>query len=117
MIAAVDVASDELAARARGTEQLDDLGGLAALKAFCLRSLRQPTRSNPHKRPRGALLLGIPGTGKSAFSKALGNATGRPTLTLDVGALMGSLVGQTESNIRQAPEDCRRHGAIDPLLR
>jgi SpoVK/Ycf46/Vps4 family AAA+-type ATPase len=48
------------------------------------------------------LLLGVPGTGKSAFAKALGHETGRPTLTLDVGSLMGSLVGQTEQNIRQA---------------
>src|SRR5207248_571472 len=50
----------------RGNEQLDDLGGLTALKAFCLRSLMQPARHNPRKRPRGALLLGVPGTGKSA---------------------------------------------------
>lgn len=48
------------------------------------------------------LLLGVPGTGKSAFAKALGNETGRPTLILDVGSLMGSLVGQTEQNVRQA---------------
>jgi SpoVK/Ycf46/Vps4 family AAA+-type ATPase len=48
------------------------------------------------------LLLGVPGTGKSAFAKALGKETGRPTLVLDIGALMGSLVGATEQNIRQA---------------
>ena len=53
-------------------------------------------------RPRGILLLGVPGTGKSAFAKALGNEVERPTLVLDVGALMGSLVGQTEQNVRQA---------------
>jgi hypothetical protein len=56
----------------------------------------------PRPRPKGILLLGVPGTGKSAFAKALGNETGRPTLTLDVGALMGSLVGQTEANVRRA---------------
>jgi len=39
------------------------------------------------------LLLGVPGTGKSAFAKALGRETGRPTLIFDAGALMGSLVG------------------------
>jgi len=54
------------------------------------------------KRPRGVLLLGVPVTGKSAFAKALGHETGRPTLILDIGGLMGSLVGQTEQNIRQA---------------
>ena len=44
----------------------------------------------------------MPGTGKSALAKALGNETQRPTLTLDIGALMGSLVGQTERNVREA---------------
>ena len=38
----------------------------------------------------------------AAFAKALGNEMSRPTLVLDVGSLMGSLVGQTEANIRQA---------------
>src|SRR6185369_15500480 len=51
---------------------------------------------------RGVMLLSPPGTGKSAFAKALGNETGRPTLILDVGTLMGSLVGQTEERVRQA---------------
>jgi SpoVK/Ycf46/Vps4 family AAA+-type ATPase len=86
----------------RGSESFDSLGGLTALKAFCKRSLLQSGRSNPNKRPRGVLLLGVPGTGKSAFAKALGQETNRPTLVLDIGALMGSLVGQTEQNIRQA---------------
>ena len=53
-------------------------------------------------RARGVLLLGPPGSGKSQFAKALGAETGRPTLVLDVGALLGSLVGQSESNLRQA---------------
>jgi len=48
------------------------------------------------------MLLGVPGTGKSAFAKALGNETGRPTLVLEVGALLGSLVGQTEARTTQA---------------
>jgi SpoVK/Ycf46/Vps4 family AAA+-type ATPase len=48
------------------------------------------------------LLLGVAGSGKSAFAKSLGNETGRPTLLLDVGALLGSLVGQSEGNLRQA---------------
>jgi SpoVK/Ycf46/Vps4 family AAA+-type ATPase len=64
--------------------------------------MRNQGHGNPLKRPRGVLLLGVPGTGKSAFAKALGNETNRPTLTLDIGSLMGSLVGQSESNIREA---------------
>ncbi|PHS11667.1 MAG: AAA family ATPase [Blastopirellula sp.] len=86
----------------RGSEDFSSLGGLSSLKAFCKRSLSQSGRTNPNSLPRGTLLLGVPGTGKSAFAKALGRETQRPTLVLDIGALMGSLVGQTEHNIRQA---------------
>jgi len=86
----------------RGEEDFSSLGGLENLKAFTKRCLLQPSRDNPLKRPRGVLLLGVPGTGKSAFAKCLGRETGRPTLVLDIGALMGSLVGQTEANVRRA---------------
>jgi hypothetical protein len=82
----------------RGKERFDDLGGLAALKHFCRRAL-QPGRC---VRPRGVLLFGVPGTGKSAFAKALGNETGRKVLSLDLGSMKGSLVGQSEERIRQA---------------
>ena len=84
-----------------GTESFDQLGGLDNLKRFCLRLLR-PQRSKQCHRPRGVLLLSPPGCGKSQWAKALGNETGRPTLTLDVGTLLGSLVGQSEQNVRQA---------------
>ncbi|MBM4090992.1 MAG: AAA family ATPase [Planctomycetes bacterium] len=86
----------------RGRECFDTLGGLASLKAFCLRALRQRSANDTQAKARGVLLLGVPGTGKSAFAKSLGNETGRPTLTLDVGSLMGSLVGQTEERTRRA---------------
>jgi hypothetical protein len=82
----------------RGGEDFSSLGGLANLKDFCRRALR-PGRNVQAK---GVLLLGVPGTGKSAFAKSLGTETGRPTLLLDLGALYGSLVGATEANVRQA---------------
>jgi len=85
----------------RGGEDFSSLGGLVALKAFCRRSLLQPSRSIK-KRPRGVMLLSPPGCGKSQFAKALGAETGRPVLMLDVGSLLGSLVGQTEQRTREA---------------
>ncbi|MCE9554682.1 MAG: AAA family ATPase [Planctomycetes bacterium] len=86
----------------RGGDRFNDLGGLDSLKSFCLRAMRRQGNQDPLRRPRGVMLLGVPGTGKSAIAKALGNETNRPTLCLDIGTLMGSLVGQTEGNIRQA---------------
>lgn len=83
----------------RGQESFADLGGLDQLKSFCKRAL---TNGHALARPRGVLLLSPPGCGKSQFCKSLGNETGRPTLILDIGSLLGSLVGDTERNIRQA---------------
>lgn len=83
----------------QGDANFDDLGGLDALKSFCKRAL---TRSSENVRAKGVMLLSPPGCGKSQICKALGNETGRPVILLDVGSLMGSLVGQTESRTRQA---------------
>lgn len=82
------------------TSGFDTLGGLEHLKHFCSSSLS--AKADAKARARGVMLLGVPGTGKSAFARALGTETGRPVLSLDIGQLMGSLVGQSEANIRQA---------------
>ncbi|WP_428308153.1 AAA family ATPase [Lacipirellula sp.] len=81
-----------------GSERFTDLGGMEAIKTFCGRALRPGARC----RPRGILLVSPPGCGKSALCKAIGHEVGRPTLRLDIGALMGSLVGETERNVRRA---------------
>jgi SpoVK/Ycf46/Vps4 family AAA+-type ATPase len=86
----------------RGGERFADLGGLSALKDFCLRAMRRQGDPDPLRRPKGVLLLSPAGCGKSSFFKCLGNETGRPTVILDVGALYGGLVGQTEANVRRA---------------
>lgn len=83
----------------RGNETFGDLGGLTGLKTFCSRAL---ATKSVKARPKGVLLLGVPGGGKSAFAKALGNECGRPTVSIDFGAMFGSLVGETEQQIRRA---------------
>ncbi len=84
----------------RGGDRFADLGGLDGIKEFCLRALRPDRPANV--RPRGVILLGVPGSGKTKFACALGNETGRPTLVLDPRGLYGSLLGQTEQNLRHA---------------
>ena len=64
--------------------------------------MRQRSPENSAQRSRGVLLLSPPGCGKSQFCKALGKEVDRPVLILDVGSLMGSLVGQSEERTRQA---------------
>ncbi|WP_437222639.1 AAA family ATPase [Planctomicrobium sp. SH661] len=86
----------------QGEEDFTSLGGLAALKAFTKRSLLPSAGRQSVARARGVLLLSPPGCGKSAFCKALGKEVGRPVLMLEIGQLMGSLVGQTEERTRQA---------------
>lgn len=86
----------------RGQESFGELGGLAGVKGFCTRAMARQQDRASQARPRGVLLLSPPGCGKSQFAKALGNEMGRPTLVLDIGNLMGSLVGATEQNVRQA---------------
>ncbi len=86
----------------RGNADFGALGGLSSLKAFTRRALLHSNRGNKLTRPRGVMLLSPPGCGKSEFCKALGREVGRPVLQLDVGSLMGSLVGESEQRTRQA---------------
>lgn len=51
--------------------------------------------------PKGCLLTGISGCGKTLFAKAIANKLGFPLYRLDIGRLLGSLVGETERNTRE----------------
>ncbi|MGL4943770.1 MAG: AAA family ATPase [Thermoguttaceae bacterium] len=79
--------------------EIPTLGGLDNLASFCSRAL---SGSGNGERAKGVMLLGVSGSGKSAYAKRLGHSVHRPTLILDIGALMGSLVGQTEAALRKA---------------
>jgi len=86
------------------TEQISDIGGLVNLKDWLLRrggafSDRARAYGLPH--PRGLLLVGIQGTGKSLTAKAIAHHWHLPLLRLDVGRLFGGLVGESESRTRQ----------------
>jgi hypothetical protein len=50
----------------------------------------------------GIILVGAPGTGKSAIAKASGNIVDIPVIACDLGAMKGSLVGESEAKIRAA---------------
>ncbi len=52
--------------------------------------------------PKGVLILGVQGCGKSLVAKAIASHWNLPMLRLDVGRIFGSLVGQSEENIRMA---------------
>jgi SpoVK/Ycf46/Vps4 family AAA+-type ATPase len=50
----------------------------------------------------GCIFIGPPGAAKSAMAKSAGNDAGIPTISLDLGGVKGSLVGQSEGNLRRA---------------
>lgn len=84
---------------------LDDIGGLDNLKSWLKRrrqSFTKDARDFGLETPRGVLLLGLPGTGKSLAAKAVANAWSLPLLRLDMGKIYGGIVGQSEANIRSA---------------
>ena len=82
---------------------LDDIGGLDQLKAWLLQrreAFGQEAQRYGLPAPKGLLIVGIPGTGKSLTAKATAAVFQRPLLKLDAGRLFGSLVGESESNLR-----------------
>jgi AAA+ superfamily predicted ATPase len=86
------------------TEQISDIGGLDNLKDWLLRrggAFTERARHYGLPHPRGLLLVGIQGTGKSLTAKAIAHHWHLPLLRLDVGRLFGGLVGESESRTRQ----------------
>ena len=87
------------------TETPDDVGGLGVLKEWLRlreRAFTQEARNYGLPAPKGIALIGIPGTGKSLTAKMIGGLWRIPLLRLDVGALFGSLVGESEERARRA---------------
>ena len=87
------------------TARFADVGGLAQLKRWL--ELREPVFSGRVERPgldppKGILLLGVQGCGKSLAAKAVAGAWGVPLLRLDFGTLYNKYHGETERNLRSS---------------
>lgn len=81
-----------------------EIGGFENLLEFVDRRRLAYTRAARAEKldyPKGIVLLGIPGTGKSMVAKAIAKILGLPALLLDVGAVFGSLVGESEKRMRE----------------
>jgi len=84
-------------------EEFSDVGGMDILKDWLVK--RRSAFSSRAKDfglplPKGILLIGVPGTGKSLTAKAVGALWQMPLLRLDVGKIFAGLVGSSEENIR-----------------
>jgi len=84
---------------------LDSVGGLARLKKW-VQSRRvgflPPPGAKPIDPPRGLLILGVQGCGKSLAAKAVAASWGLPLLALDAGRLLAPYIGESERNLRDA---------------
>lgn len=84
---------------------LEAIGGMNELKNWIMLRKKSFTKEAIEYGlpfPKGVLLAGVPGGGKSLAAKAIGTALNIPTLRLDIGSLFSSLVGESESKTRQA---------------
>lgn len=88
-------------------ETIETVGGMKNFTSYAenrLSAYSEEARAYGLPYPKGVLLVGIPGCGKSLAAKALSNMWKKPLLKLDLGKLFGSLVGDTEANTRKALE-------------
>jgi hypothetical protein len=85
------------------TASFADIGGLKGLRRW-LELRRKPffEEAGALDRPKGVLLLGVQGSGKSLAAKAVAGAWGLPLMRLDFGTLYNKFFGETERNLRES---------------
>jgi AAA+ superfamily predicted ATPase len=96
--------------------ELDQIGGLRRLKNWLKHrqnSLSKQAADYGLPTPRGVLMLGVQGAGKSLCAKAIATAWRRPLLRMDVGALYDRYVGESEKRLRDA---FAQAGQMAPLV-
>jgi SpoVK/Ycf46/Vps4 family AAA+-type ATPase len=82
---------------------MDQVGGLEPFKQYLNNRIKAFEPGNEYlPKPKALLLVGIPGTGKSLSCKAAASILNWPLIRLDISALKGSLVGESEKKMRQA---------------
>lgn len=84
---------------------LDNIGGLENIKqhlALDKACFGQDARDFGITAPKGLLIVGIPGTGKSLTAKCAASYFNLPLITLEIGQLMSKYVGESEANALQA---------------
>ncbi len=94
----------------------DDIGGLNVLKVWLnqrYRAFSKEAREYGLPIPKGVLLVGAQGTGKSLTAKSISRSWSMPLLRLDVGRLFSSLVGSSEARTR---ETISRAEAMSPCI-
>ncbi len=94
----------------------DDIGGLNVLKVWLnqrYRAFSKEARDYGLPIPKGVLLVGAQGTGKSLTAKSISKSWSMPLLRLDVGRLFSSLVGSSEARTR---ETISRAEAMAPCI-
>src|SRR5256884_841705 len=87
------------------SENFEHIGGLAVLKEWLNKraaAFTNEARAFGLPAPRGILMLGVQGCGKSLCAKAVSNQWQLPLLRFDMGRMFGSLVGSSEENVRRA---------------
>jgi SpoVK/Ycf46/Vps4 family AAA+-type ATPase len=83
------------------TARFSEVGGLQNLKAW-VGKREQAMLAHGKDRPKGVLLLGVQGSGKSLAAKAIAGLWGMPLLRLDMAALYNKYIGETEKNLRKS---------------
>ena len=86
-------------------EQLGDVAGLENLKSWLTKrsiAFSEKAKKFGLPAPRGVLLLGVQGCGKSLCAKAVSSLWKLPLLRFDLGRMFSSLVGSSEENVRRA---------------
>lgn len=84
---------------------MDSVGGLENLKEWLKKrklAFTEEARRKALPEPKGLLVFGIPGGGKSLTAKAVSSMWQMPLLRFDIGRVFGQYVGQSESNMREA---------------